>query len=79
MIQSAQESGNIVEALEHITTHIEFMENFYKKLRSAALIPAVTFSFFLCITTIVMIFLTPQFAGLFQGFIIMSCHLLPVQ
>jgi|SRR5579859_323689 len=67
MVKAGEESGNLVTALQSVCNHIESREAFHKKLRAAALTPAITFMFFIVIVLIIMIFVIPHFELLFMG------------
>ena len=59
-----QESGSLPQSLEVLVHYLESVLNFKKKLRSAFLLPAVTFIFFLLIIAIILVVIVPQFASL---------------
>lgn len=64
MVAIGQESGSLSQSLEVLVHYLESSLNFQKKLRSAFLLPAVTFIFFLLIIAIIMIVIVPQFVSL---------------
>jgi type IV pilus assembly protein PilC len=59
-----QESGNLPQSLEVLVHYLESVLDFKKKLRSAFLLPAITFIFFLLIIAIIMVVIVPQFVSL---------------
>jgi type II secretory pathway component PulF len=65
MLKSGEESGHLVPALELIAKHLEFSVIFSKKVRSAALIPLISFLFFVGITALVSMVILPQCALIF--------------
>ncbi len=65
MIEVGQESGKLPEALEHLCAYQENIVVFKKQLRSAALLPLITFVFFLVIALVIFIAIVPAFASLF--------------
>ncbi len=65
MIEVGQESGKLPEALEHLCAFQENIVAFKKQVRSAALLPTITFVFFLFIALVIFIFIVPAFASLF--------------
>ncbi|MFI5333191.1 MAG: type II secretion system F family protein [Candidatus Babeliales bacterium] len=60
-IQIGQETGALASALEQVCEHILMMENFNKELKSAALMPAITFLFFVCIAATIVFGIMPRF------------------
>lgn len=60
-IQIGQETGALASALEQMCEHILMMENFNKELRSAALMPAITLLFFVCVATTIIFGIMPRF------------------
>lgn len=65
MIQAGQDSGKLSQALEMISDYVESKEQFYKKLRSAVLIPTITFATFVVIALFIMITVVPPLSALF--------------
>lgn len=62
LLSSGEEAGNMARALVVVCEHIRFKQEFYKRLRSAALMPAITLMFFTLITTVIMVAILPKFA-----------------
>ncbi len=70
MIQMAcvgQEAGSLPDALHVLSTHLEAVAQFKRRLASALLLPLITFSFFLMIIGIMMVVIVPQFASIFAS------------
>lgn len=64
VVSIGQESGSLPESLEVLVHYLESVLNFQKKLRTAFLLPIVTFIFFLLIIAIIMVVIVPQFVSL---------------
>jgi type II secretory pathway component PulF len=62
LLSSGEEAGNTARALVVVCEHIRFKQEFYKRLRSSALMPAITLMFFTLITTVIMVAILPKFA-----------------
>jgi type II secretory pathway component PulF len=67
MVTVGQESGSLPEALQVLSHHLETMASFKARLRSALLLPLVTFIFFLAIIAVMLIVIVPQFASIFSS------------
>ncbi len=67
MIQAGQDAGKLPQALEMISDYVESKEQFYKKLRSAALIPTITFAAFIIIALFIMVSIVPPLGALFSS------------
>lgn len=65
LIRSGEESGNSARALQVVCEHIEFKQQFYRKLRAAALMPLITMTFFLGVGLVIIGVILPKFAVLF--------------
>ena len=59
-----QESGSLPQSLGVLVYHLESVLSFNKKLRSAFLLPAITFTFFVLIIGIILVAIVPQFISL---------------
>ncbi|CAN5175675.1 type II secretion system F family protein [soil metagenome] len=59
-----QESGSLPQSLGVLVHYLESVLSFKKKLRSAFLLPAVTFVFFLMIIGVILVVIVPQFISL---------------
>lgn len=60
MIRAGEHSGNLQGALAHLSSYLSKKEIFIKKLRSAAMLPAITFFFALCIIAGLFFFVLPN-------------------
>jgi len=67
MVRVGQESGKLSSALDRLSSYLESTQSFRKKLKSAALIPVVTFGFFLLITSVIFVWIVPRFESLFSS------------
>ncbi|MEX0939960.1 MAG: type II secretion system F family protein [Candidatus Babeliales bacterium] len=67
LLQTGQHAGKLPSALSMLADHIESVAAFYKKLRSAAFLPGITFLFFIAISIIILIFIVPSFASMFSN------------
>lgn len=67
LMSVGQESGNLSACLDVLTMHLESMESFKSRLRTALLLPAVTFAFFMCVIIIMLMVIVPQLATVFNS------------
>jgi type II secretory pathway component PulF len=67
LIKAGQESGKLSQALEMISAYAESREAFFKKIRSAALVPLITFGTFIFIVILIMIGIVPTISSLFTN------------
>lgn len=67
MINVGQEAGALPLALKILAMHLETKQQFYKKIRAAALIPALTFFFFVSIMLVIFIVIMPLFSNIFES------------
>lgn len=67
MMQAGHESGSLGRSLQMLADYSEMREQFYKKLRSAALLPTITLIFFFIIGAAIIIFIVPAFASMFAS------------
>ncbi len=67
LIKAGEESGALAVALHAIADRLEIREEFARSVRSALILPALTFGFFLLITIFLFTFVVPQFAQLFAS------------
>lgn len=65
IVHVGQESGNLSGCLDLLCDYLEQRETFYKKLRSAAVLPAITFAFFLLVVFGIFVFIVPKFSEIF--------------
>jgi len=62
-----QESGNITAALQVLCIYLESTCDFRSRLRSALLLPIMTFVFFILIMAVLLVVVVPQFVQLFAS------------
>jgi type IV pilus assembly protein PilC len=67
MIRVGQETGKLGAALEHLAAYLDTMNGFAKRLRTAAMLPLITFSFFVLITSIIFLVIVPRFTQIFRS------------
>jgi type II secretory pathway component PulF len=67
MVKVGEESGKLSSILAMLGDYLQMRSDFGKNLRSALLMPSITFAFFFCITLFIFVFIIPQFAHLFQS------------
>jgi len=67
MVRVGQASGNLSGSLGQLGDYLAIKYSFYKKLRSAAMLPLITLLFFLFVTLSIFIFIVPKFADLFKS------------
>jgi len=67
MVCMGQESGKLGSALHMLSDYLEERQSFYKKLKSAALLPLITLAFFSFIAFSIFIFIIPKFEDVFRS------------
>ncbi len=67
MIEVGQETGKLSKALEQLGSYLHVKNVFYKKLKTAALLPIITFVFFIIITAVLFTVIVPKFAVMFAS------------
>jgi len=67
MINIGQEAGALHLALHILSSHLESKHQFYKKIRSAALLPGLTFLFFVTVALVIFIGIMPLFSSIFES------------
>lgn len=67
LLSVGQESGNLSACLDVLTMHLESMESFRARLRTALLLPAITFAFFMGVIAIMLVVIVPQLANVFTS------------
>lgn len=68
LIISGTESGNLSQSLNIIVESAQERQIFLQNLRSALLMPIITFGFFLVILILLFIFVIPRFVDMFNSF-----------
>ncbi len=67
LIKAGEESGKLPQALDALCSHVQATHDFYLRLRSALLLPGITFAFFMLVVGIIFVVIIPQFAGIFAS------------
>lgn len=67
MVRAGESSGTLDEILDRLATYLEKMSNLQKKIKSAMIYPCVVFSIALIITTLMLVYIIPKFAEIFQS------------
>ncbi len=67
LVQVGEESGKLSQSLDAICTHLASTQDFYRRLRSALLLPAITLFFFLIIAVIIFTVIMPRFIDIFSS------------
>lgn len=65
IVQVGQESGDFGVCLNQLSDYLEERQAFYKKLKSAAMLPLITLGFFFIVTVSIFVFIVPRFADVF--------------
>lgn len=65
IIEVGNNAGNLPEALDLLAHHLTIAYTFQKKVRSAAMLPALTFVFFCIVALFLFVIIVPQFNDLF--------------
>ncbi len=68
IVQAGEESGKTVESLKLLSLHLEKQDKFLRKLRSALLLPAITFTLFMITTLIIFIIIIPSFSAVLSSY-----------
>jgi type IV pilus assembly protein PilC len=66
MVRSGEASGRLDEALERIAFQLEKLDALRRQIRSAMMYPAFVFTLAIVVLLIVVAFIVPVFAGIFQ-------------
>jgi len=67
LARAGEESGNLDEILDRVATYLEQMSSLRKKVKSAMTYPTVVFFMAMVITTLMMTFIIPKFAEIFES------------
>lgn len=67
MAHVGEESGGLVVALTMLTEYLTTIYEFRKQVRSASMVPLITFIFFCLIAVGIFLFIIPQFVSMFQS------------
>jgi len=66
-IQVGQESGQLPQTLYDLADHLQAMQRFHKKIRSAVAMPLITFAFFIVVALVLFVGIIPRFETLFSS------------
>jgi type IV pilus assembly protein PilC len=66
MVRSGEQSGRLEEALERVAYHLEKLDALRRQVRSAMMYPAFVFGLAIVALVIVVSFIVPVFAGIFE-------------
>jgi len=67
VVKVGQESGNLSKCLHQLSDHMEARRAFYKKIKSASILPLITLAFFFIVTFSLFAFVVPRFADVFSS------------
>ncbi len=67
MVRAGEASGTLDEILDRLATYLEKISNLQKKIKSAMIYPIVVFGIAITITTLMLVFIIPKFAEIFQS------------
>jgi len=67
MVNVGAEAGALPLSLNILAMHLKTKHQFYKKVRSAALLPVLTFLFFISIALVIFIVIMPLFSSMFES------------
>ncbi|MFC1842258.1 type II secretion system F family protein [Candidatus Dependentiae bacterium] len=67
IVQVGQESGNLGACLHQLSDYLQERRAFYKKIKSAAILPLITLAFFFMVTFAIFAFVVPKFADVFAS------------
>ncbi len=67
LIKAGEESGKLPLSLDAICAHLSATQDFYRRLRSALMLPAITLLFFFVIIVIIFTIIMPRFIEIFTS------------
>lgn len=67
LIRAGEESGELAQALQAITTHLTDTRDFYMRLRAALALPGITLLFFFVIATVIFVVIMPHLSDVFSS------------
>src|SRR5262247_2371766 len=68
LVEAGEQAGALETVLDKIATYKEKTEAIKKKIKKALFYPAAVLAVAIIVTTVLLIFVIPQFENLFQGF-----------
>lgn len=66
MVRSGEQSGRLDEALDRVAYHLEKIDALRRQVRSALMYPAFVFGLAIIVMIVVVAFIVPVFAGIFE-------------
>ncbi|MDR1479264.1 MAG: type II secretion system F family protein [Planctomycetaceae bacterium] len=66
MVRAGSEGGFLEESLSHVAAHTAAQDDLRGRIIGALVYPVILFVFFVFVVTIVMVFIVPNFSGLFS-------------
>lgn len=67
LVKAGEESGQLAQTLDALCKHLNAMQDFYRRMRSALLLPAITLIFFFGILILIFIVIMPRFIEVFAS------------
>lgn len=67
VVRSGQEAGNLPLALRSVAQYVSFKEQFRSTIKKVCMLPAITCVFFALVAVIIIGFIVPSFASLYQS------------
>ncbi len=68
MVHIGQESGTLAICLTLLSQHLEMIQDLHKKIKSALIMPIITFLFFILVAITIIVVVLPRFAHIFNFF-----------
>lgn len=65
MVHVGYETGDLPQSLNQLSSYLETMQDFRKKIRMALTMPLITFTFFMIIASVLVLWVVPQFESFF--------------
>ena len=67
MLTAGYESGDVVNAMQHVAVYFHKQHEFRKNIRAALAMPLLTLLFFIAIACFIFVFIIPRFADMFSS------------
>lgn len=67
LIKAGEESGQLAHMLDALCKHLRMMHDFYRRIQSALLLPAITLVFFIGILLVIFVGVMPRFMIIFTS------------
>jgi type IV pilus assembly protein PilC len=68
MMRAAEYSGNLDKVLVQVATYLQRQDTAMKKLRSAMIYPGIILTLAVCVCTVLIVFVLPNFVSMFNEF-----------